>query len=74
MRALAAELRKLTTLPGVWIGIAVGLLVPAGITLIAARQRAHYGTPTSPEDGYDQLGLLGVAAAIIIGVLAVSSE
>lgn len=74
MRLLAAELRKLATLPGVWIGAAVSLLVPAGFVIIAARQAAHYGVLPDADDGYGQLALLGVIGAIVIGVLAVASE
>ena len=57
MRLLAAELRKLATLPGVWIGAAVSLLVPAGFVIIAARQAAHYGGLPDADDGYGQLAL-----------------
>lgn len=74
MRELAAELRKLATLPGVWIGMAAGL-IPVAVTAYAEHvQAAQYGTPPSPDDGYFQLIGLGVVGAIIIGVIAVSSE
>lgn len=74
MRLLAAELRKLATLPGVWIGAVVAMVAPAGFVIIAARQAAHYGVLPDADDGYGQLALLGVIGAIVIGVLAVASE
>ncbi|MFF2654962.1 hypothetical protein [Streptomyces sp. NPDC058045] len=74
MRAPAAELRKLATLPGVWIGAAVGLVAPPAITVIAARQAASYGVGADADDGYQGLALMGVVGAIVIGVLSVSSE
>lgn len=75
MRALAAELRKLATLTGVWIGAAIGLIIPVAITAYVENiQAPQYGTPPSPDDGYQQLIIIGVLGAIIIGVLAVSSE
>ncbi|XID92692.1 ABC transporter permease [Paenibacillaceae bacterium WGS1546] len=78
MRTLAAELSKLFSLPSVWIALVAGLLVPAGVTALNAvsiRNAMAQGSETAVgiDFGYQELAF-GVIGAIIIGVVAVSSE
>jgi hypothetical protein len=68
--AVRAELSKLVGLPSVWVGIAVGLLFPAGITVLNA---GHPAARVSPDAGFYELAA-GVVAVIVIGVVAISSE
>ncbi|AIG76041.1 Conserved putative membrane protein [Amycolatopsis japonica] len=71
MRAYRGELRKLTSLPSVWTAVAIGVLLPAVLTFLNARAAAR-------RDGNVDLGFqelaFGVVGAIILGVVAVSSE
>lgn len=78
MRVLAAELSKLYSLPSVWIGLVTGLLVPAAVTALNAvsiRDAIARGSETAAgiDFGYQELAF-GVIGAIVIGVVAVSSE
>ncbi|MBP2706400.1 ABC transporter permease [Microbispora sp. RL4-1S] len=78
MRALAAEVAKLVSLPSVWIATAAGVLVPSGIAAInasAARGAITRGArATAGADlGYQELAF-GVVGVIILGVVAISSE
>lgn len=78
MRALAAELSKLLSLPSVRIALALGLLVPAAVAAINAisiRDAIARGSETAAgiDFGYQELAF-GVIGAIILGVVAVSSE
>ncbi|WP_129656336.1 ABC transporter permease [Rothia halotolerans] len=68
MRALRAELSKLVSLPASWLAAAVGVVVSAAVTVLSAGS----STP-GPDTGFSSLAL-GVAGAIVIGVVAMSSE
>ncbi|MEU3766062.1 ABC transporter permease [Amycolatopsis keratiniphila] len=70
MRVYRGELRKLTSLPSVWAAVAVGVLVPAGLTFLNARAAVSRG---NVDLGFQELAF-GVVGAIILGVVAVSSE
>lgn len=80
---LRAELAKLATLPGIWIAAAAALLGSAGITVLNAftvRGAVEAGTTdrlgdTSMfETGFAAIPIIGVAAAVSIGALAIGSE
>lgn len=77
MRAFNAELAKLLSLPGVWLGFLIGILASTGITIMdSMMEKEDIMTGVSTrllEMGYIGLAF-GVPGAIIIGVLAVSSE
>lgn len=68
MRTTRAEFTKLLTLPATWFAAIAGIAVSVGVTLISAGS----STP-GPDTGYSSLAL-GVAGAVVIGVIAVSSE
>lgn len=70
MTAVRAELQKLVGLPAVWVGAAFGVLFPTGITVLNAR---HPAAHASADAGFYELAA-SVIAAIIIGVVAISSE
>lgn len=70
MKALHAELAKLASLPSVWIAVAIGVLLPAGVSVLNS---SNSQARPSTDAGFRELGL-GVIAAIVIGVVAVSSE
>lgn len=67
MRAVSAELTKLGSLPATWLAMAAGLAVTAGVTVLSA------GSEPSPDVGFSSLAL-GVAGAIVLGVVAMNSE
>lgn len=67
MRPLQAELAKLSSLPATWIAMAAGIAVTAGVSVLSA------GSSPSPDSGFSSLAL-GVAGAIVLGVVAMSSE
>lgn len=78
MSAYSGELRKLTSLPSVWAAFAVGIAVPAVVGVLSAvSTSAAIANGTKPEAGpdlgYQELAF-GVAGAIILGVVAASSE
>ncbi|SDG74777.1 ABC-2 family transporter protein [Sinosporangium album] len=74
MRLLRAELSKLVSLPSVWTAFAVGLLVPSVIAYLnASSMRGRNAQAAGLDVGFEELGF-GVIAAIILGVVAVSSE
>jgi ABC-2 type transport system permease protein len=78
MRALAAEIAKLASLPTVWMAAAAGVFVPsviAGITASATLDAVTRGAETSAgiDTGYQELAF-GVVGAIVLGVVAISSE
>ncbi len=80
-RVLAAELHKTATLPATWAAIAVALLGSVAITVlnaVSARSAVDAGTPelrfTSPFDTAYAAVPLGTVGAVIIGVVAISSE
>ncbi|MFF5625179.1 ABC transporter permease [Microbacterium sp. NPDC012755] len=82
VRALLAELRKLMTLPGVWIGCAVTIAGFAGIALLNAFM-AKDALLSGDTDGYHLVSVfdsayaaapLGTVGAVIVGVLAIGSE
>ena len=68
MKALRAELSKLATLPFTWLAFAVGITIPAGITIIIGAT-----SEPSPDTGFSELAV-GVLGAIILGVSAIASE
>jgi ABC-2 type transport system permease protein len=68
--AIRVELAKLLGLPAVWVGVAVGVLLPAGITVLNAR---HPAARVTSDVGFHELAV-GAIAAIVIGVVAISSE
>jgi ABC-2 type transport system permease protein len=70
MKALRAELAKLTSLPAVWIAVVIGVVLPAGVSVLNS---SNSQARPSTDAGFRELGL-GVIAAIVIGVVAVSSE
>lgn len=79
---LAAELRKTATLPAAWVAVAVTLLGSAGITVlnsVATRGALAAGAPDSRafvsvfETSYAAVPL-GTVGAVVIGVVAMSSE
>ncbi|RSN42003.1 ABC transporter permease [Amycolatopsis sp. WAC 04197] len=71
MRVYRGELRKLTSLPSVWTAVAIGVLLPAALTFLNARAAARRGG--NVDLGFQELAF-GVVGAIILGVVAVSSE
>lgn len=71
MRAYRGELRKLTSLPSVCAAVAIGVLLPAVLTFLNARAAARRGG--NVDLGFQELAF-GVVGAIILGVVAVSSE
>ncbi|MGW4133476.1 ABC transporter permease [Amycolatopsis japonica] len=71
MRAYRGELRKLASLPSVWAAVAIGILLPAVLTFLNARAAARRGG--NVDLGFQELAF-GVVGAIILGVVAVSSE
>ncbi|WP_372629864.1 ABC transporter permease [Cohnella sp.] len=78
MRAITAELSKLLSLLSVWVALAIGLIVPTAIVAInsvSTRKAIALGDHTAVgiDMGYQELAF-GVIGAIIIGVIAVSSE
>ena len=78
----AAELRKIATLPATWVALAVTLLGSVGVTVlnaIATRAALDSGERESRafvsvfETGYAAVPL-GTVGAVVIGVVAMSSE
>jgi ABC-type transport system involved in multi-copper enzyme maturation permease subunit len=79
---LLAELRKTATLPASWVAVAVSLLGSVGITVlnaVATRTALDSGASQSRafvsvfETGYAAVPL-GTVGAVVIGVVAMSSE
>ncbi|PZG47355.1 ABC transporter permease [Spongiactinospora gelatinilytica] len=70
MRALAAELAKLASLPAAWVAAATGVLVPSAVAAMTARGGP---VPGGEDIGYQELAF-GVLGAIVLGVVAISSE
>jgi len=73
MRAYRGELRKLVSLPSVWAAVAVGVLVPATLTFLNAKSAVAAGRGGNADIGFQELAF-GVVGAVILGVVAVSSE
>lgn len=82
MRALAAELRKAASLPAVWVAGAVAAFGSGALTALNAVSTRNaitsgrpesYGDPEPVEIAFAALPL-GVVAAVVIGVVVVSSE
>ncbi|MGW6006566.1 ABC transporter permease [Oerskovia enterophila] len=79
---LAAELQKMVALPGVWTGAAVAVLGTAALTLLNAVGVRDALVAGRPEDtGYGSAFdtafaamPIGTVGAVVIGVIAVSSE
>ncbi|WP_433825749.1 hypothetical protein ACQP2E_27000 [Actinoplanes sp. CA-015351] len=72
-----AELRKLLGLPTAWIGLVLGLVAAPALAVLnapAARRAVADGLVSDPSDlGFQDLGI-GLLGAMILGVVAVSSE
>lgn len=68
MKAIRAELSKLIALPAVWFACIAGIVVSAGVAVISSGSSAP-----GADTGFSSLAL-GVAGAIVIGVVAISSE
>jgi ABC-2 type transport system permease protein len=81
-QVLAAELRKIVTLPAAWVGAGVALLGSAAITLlnsVGIRAALAAGEPerlafTSPFEAAFAAMPISVVGAVVIGVVAMSSE
>ncbi|WP_181770905.1 ABC transporter permease [Amycolatopsis pittospori] len=73
MRAYRGELRKLVGLPAVWAAFAVGVVVPAAFTFLNAKSAVAAGRGGNTDIGFQELAF-GVVGAVILGVVAVSSE
>lgn len=78
MKAVRAELSKLISLPAAWVAVLAGLLVPAVIAVITSRAAVEAITlgaqsEASADAGFQELAF-GVVGAVILGVVAVSSE
>ncbi|KHL97135.1 ABC transporter permease [Paenibacillus sp. IHB B 3415] len=78
MKTFSAELSKLISLPTIWVALAVGILVSpvvAAINSFSALSSISRGIETAVEAdiGYQELAF-GVMGAIILGVVAISSE
>jgi ABC-2 type transport system permease protein len=82
MSLLAAELRKALTLPATHVALAVGVLGPIPIAVLnafsvrhaLASGRAELVGYTSAADALFSAVPLGTVSAVILGVLAISSE
>ncbi|MEU4619368.1 hypothetical protein AB0G04_05205 [Actinoplanes sp. NPDC023801] len=72
-----AELRKLLGLPTAWVGLVLGLIAAPALALLSAgatRQAIERGIAGDPSDtAFQPLGI-GLLGALILGVVAVSSE
>jgi hypothetical protein len=69
VKLIHAELLKLATLPSAWIAAALAVILPAGVAVLNAGGQASRGA----DAGFQDLAA-GVIGAIVIGVVAVSSE
>ncbi|WP_350280687.1 hypothetical protein [Kribbella sp. HUAS MG21] len=69
MKLIHAELLKLATLPAAWIAAALAVILPAGVAALNARSTMERGA----DAGFQDLAA-GVSGAIVLGVVAVSSE
>ncbi|GAA1594401.1 hypothetical protein GCM10009804_58800 [Kribbella hippodromi] len=69
MKLIHAELLKLATLPAAWIASALALILPAGVAALNARS----DVPRGVDAGFQDLAA-GVIGAVVLGVVAVSSE
>ncbi|MBL7259967.1 hypothetical protein [Paractinoplanes lichenicola] len=74
---VVAELRKLLGLPTAWAGLVFGLIAAPALVFVnapALRRAAETGQLVNAADvGYQNLGI-GLLGALILGVVAVSSE
>jgi hypothetical protein len=66
--AVGAELSKLLSLPAAWFAVVAGIVVSAGVTILSSG-----GSASTADTGFSSLAL-GVAGAIALGVIIVSSE
>lgn len=82
-RTVSAEFRKLLTLPGIWIALAVTVLGSAAITLLnASMQRdavlagdtSRLSETSTFESSFAAAPIVGVVGAVVIGSLAIGSE
>lgn len=82
LRATLTELRKTATLPGAWAGMAVAVFGSVALTVLNAvtvRSAVVSGHPervadTSPFETAFAMMPLGTVGAVVIGVIAMSSE
>lgn len=82
LRAILTELSKTATLPGVWAGMAVAVIGSVALTILNAvtvRSAVTSGRPelvadTSPFETAFAMMPLGTVGAVVIGVIAMSSE
>ncbi|MDP3953001.1 ABC transporter permease [Microbacterium sp.] len=76
LRAIRGEFRKTMSLPAALVGIAIALLAPLGIALLAAvnNGRPPGAASPSPADVVFNAMALGTVGAVILGVIVVSSE
>ncbi|MCR3753779.1 ABC transporter permease [Lentzea californiensis] len=70
MRACRGELSKLASLPSVWVSCLVGVAVPAVVAFISA---STGDTKAGADAGFQELAF-GVVGAVVLGVVAASSE
>jgi ABC-2 type transport system permease protein len=72
-----AELRKLLGLPTAWVGLVLGLIAAPALVFVSAggaRRAIESGLAGDPSDtAFQPLGI-GLLGALILGVVAVSSE
>lgn len=78
MRAYRAELSKLASLPAVWASCVVGVAVPAAVAYINASSASSaiangVQEKAGADVGFQELAF-GVVGAVILGVVAASSE
>lgn len=69
MKLIHAELLKLVSLPSVWLAAALAVILPAGVAVLNSGGQVSRGA----DAGFQDLAA-GVIGAIVIGVVAVSSE
>ncbi len=82
LRIIVTEVRKTVTLPGAWAGMAVAVLGSVALTILNAvtvRSAVTSGRPelvadTSPFETAFAMMPLGTVGAVVIGVIAMSSE
>ncbi|MGW0063457.1 ABC transporter permease [Streptosporangium sandarakinum] len=78
MRALRAELLKLSGIPSAWVAVVIGLVVPFAVAALNAGARsagraAGGSDPAGVDAGFQELAF-GVIGVVVLGVVAASSE
>lgn len=74
LRAIGGEFYKTLSLPAALVAVAIALLAPLGIALLAAVNNGRGGGAASPSDVVFSVLPLGTVGAVIFGVIVVSSE